>query len=178
MASMAVAAIEVRTDLLRQAPETHATHWHAIDAVALSGIIAIDAVAPYAFTHPDTTAEAAEKIERLLTAYRSSLPFDEAERGWIVKVASDFPTDEAVEELRLGEDVLVSRGVRRAVVGDELLGRWVSWRRGIDEFRGQGTVVSACRALKSVGDSALPTWRELQWFHWPPSCVGQESLHS
>jgi hypothetical protein len=97
----------------------------------------------------DVRQRAFDAFAKLHTA----LPFDEAERGWLVTAwrqegsttVEDLPGAIASQEAQI-----VSAGVERTVSGRDLMRRWMAWRRGEDEFQGQAGLNQAREALQRV----------------------------
>lgn len=100
------------------------------------------------------------RFESLWHDFRVALPFGEAERYWFLNVDADFETKDTAAELaeKLGrqEATIVSAGVHGIVRGQELMRRWLAWRRETDEFKGQGTLNIARETLQGLHRLVTP----------------------
>jgi hypothetical protein len=97
--------------------------------------------------HAEKTA-----LHSWVTIFHTSMPFTEAERDWLTNVAMK-DTDVAKEVptvIAHKTDEIMSAGVLQPVNGRELMRRWAAWRRGTDEFVGQGSLEMACVALRGL----------------------------
>jgi hypothetical protein len=110
------------------------------------------------------SGQCAERMNRLqaivagLAVYHEALPFSEAERRWVSNTCATVNSDReyqwraakasvAMEIVNARRAEIMTAGVRRAIVGSELLRKWVSWRRQTDEFEGQDSFRTACLGL-------------------------------
>ena len=91
-------------------------------------------------------------ISRLWGNFHEGMPYTEAERRWLFEnvefqTRANWRESDMVEMLNENDAHMISGGIHRVVAGREFLPRWVSWRRQIDEFAGQGTVDGARESL-------------------------------
>lgn len=106
-------------------------------------------------------------FEQAVASYHDTLPFAPAERRWLAdefvaipwrrqfdptdsdaQVIEDQPTE--IAALRALATTLMVSGRPKTVTGNELLQRWWSWRRGVNEFEGTQSHGRATRALREL----------------------------
>ncbi len=97
-------------------------------------------------------ADARAELNGYLDSWHTALPFNEAERGIVCSAYRSVSRKvcayrEVPGQLRRQEFEIVNVGLRRIVRGRDLMRRWWSWRREMDEFAGQGSLAEAKAAL-------------------------------
>lgn len=134
--------------------------WVQSDRLALHGWYSLELETLDAFTEPDLSRNQVGDILGLLSDFRVTLPFDEAEGNWLLDAYGDAFTEgqsAPVSHVRQHKpEVIVSRGLRRVVDSRVLLRRWWSWRRDTDEFAGQSGVDFSREALRKMIDTLTP----------------------
>lgn len=129
--------------------------WRASDQRSFYGWLGIEENTLAALASTDEAAQ--ERIDDILHSYHVALPYDEAERWWLCEAMSKtVDRSDRFAAIRHIDDRLVTGGLRKVVYGRELLGRWWSWRRGTDQFAGQGTVGLAREALRTLVETTAP----------------------
>ncbi len=103
---------------------------------------------------------AVERFEPLWHNFRVALPFSEAERHWFLNLDTDLEAKdtevEMAEKLSSQEATIVSAGMHKIITGRDLVRRWLAWRRGTDEFKGQGTLDIARETLQDLHRLVTP----------------------
>lgn len=103
-------------------------------------------------------------IQSLGHTFHTALPYGEAERRWLLdqyrNTASQFvyPPDHGTVIALVGqhEERIVSSGQRQLVRGQDLIDRWLAWRREEGAFHGQGTLDVALEALRGLYHLCAP----------------------
>jgi hypothetical protein len=100
------------------------------------------------------------------TQFQTALPLSQGEREWLLgleynRECKDLSAQSLGDALSRQEGHITDAGVRRVVSGHELLHRWLAWRRETDQFKGQGTLDLARRALINLVELVAPPDMEL-----------------
>jgi hypothetical protein len=122
------------------------------DAEALSHLLDMDLWIPHVRATGEVDIEEMTEFTQNLAGFGAALPLTAPERNWLVQRFEELDPYFAKVAKTLGgrEDEIVSGGIRRVVRGDELLQRWVAWRRQTGDYEGQGTLDLAREALRGV----------------------------
>lgn len=98
-----------------------------------------------------------QELHTCLAFYHEALPLSGGELRWLSKIAVDVDdkwgrrmgdtTRPFIEALRGSESTVLSGGIFSAVRGEDLHERWLSWKRGTNEFEGSFTGGVAYRGL-------------------------------
>jgi hypothetical protein len=122
------------------------------DADALSALVEMDVWLPHIRATGEVSIDDMAEFTQNLAAFGAALPLAASERNWLAQrfLGLDANYDVLTETLGKREEEIVSAGIRRVVRGDELLSRWVSWRRQTGDYAGQGTLDLAREALRGV----------------------------
>jgi hypothetical protein len=88
--------------------------------------------------------------------YRVALPFDETERAWLYDAYEAAWGPKCIQRIRAQEARVMSAGLRRVVVGRDLMRRWWAWRRETDEYAGQGGLDAAREGLRAIVEAVAP----------------------
>jgi hypothetical protein len=120
---------------------------------ALSWLCQIESLLPIVEVPDEIDGDVRKRASDAIFSLHTALPFEEAERDWLVKVHHQLArhhkqvTPELFASLQ-GQIML--RGVQRAVEGQDLMRRWQAWLRQGDEFEGQGSLDQARDALGTL----------------------------
>ncbi len=131
--------------------------WNESDDMALEVWIEAEFLVPFlapkdGVVTTDESYELFSDIGRL----HGAVPFSDAERHWLVDKYRDMSDDKQRSRLREQEIHLMSGGVRQVVQGRDLMRRWWSWRRQVDEFEGQRSLDAAIEAMQKIVDKVTP----------------------
>jgi hypothetical protein len=100
------------------------------------------------------------ELNGYLDAWYMALPFSEAERGVVLDAyrleEALIHRDSLASDIRKTKVEVVAAGVRSVVKGRDLMRRWWSWRRELDEFAGQGSLTQARVALTGLVERLIP----------------------
>jgi hypothetical protein len=85
-------------------------------------------------------------------SFHDALPFQDAERRWLVsRIREEHRSEETTEQLLMtSEGQIMMAGVKRAISGRDLMRRWAAWLAQTDEFEGQDSLGQARTALAAV----------------------------
>jgi hypothetical protein len=161
-ALLALRAVDLLHDLsdVPEWSEGKRWQWVQSDRLALHGWYSLELETLDAFTEPDLSRNQVGDMLSLLSDFRATLPFDEAEGNWLLDAYGDAFTEgqsAPVSHVRRHKpEVIVSRGLHRVVDSRDLLRRWWSWRRDTDEFAGQSGVDFSREALRKMIDTLTP----------------------
>lgn len=149
-------------------PEGH-RHWLIADHEALNVTLHLEDYLTTSGLPAQAPPEVRMELNRCLGSWHSALPFSEAERGWILDVHrsperdSIAPGPDKVRAtanlVRKTELELVDGGIRRLVMGRDLMRRWWLWRREMGDYAGQGGLTQAKTALTDVIGLVVPAER-------------------
>jgi hypothetical protein len=122
------------------------------DAEALNNLLEMDVWIPHIRATGEVDIEEMTEFTQNLAGFGAALPLTAPERNWLVQRfnALDPYFDSVAKTLGGCEDEIVSGGIRRVVRGDELLKRWIAWRRQTGDYANQGTLDLAREALRGV----------------------------
>lgn len=135
--------------------------WLPSDSATLHDISDFDRLTAEAVTEPDMTLERRREVRQVLNdglpLYYEALPFSTAERRWIGQVlGNSSKPQERTRELLVGvEAEILDKGLRTTIKGSDVLRRWWSWRRQIDEFEGAGSFDAARCALEGIAATLM-----------------------
>jgi hypothetical protein len=93
--------------------------------------------------------------------WHAALPLSESERMHVLAVqrvrGAGLGQGELMRAVAVSPDVeVVAEGIRRRVVGVELVHRWCIWRQGVGPYAEQGSLDQAYRSLKRIAAVLLP----------------------
>jgi hypothetical protein len=134
-------------------PTTGQRRWRVEDHIALSHVALLDRALSDGRVVGRYPAGPNSGLDQELEAFHSALPFAEVERGLIVDKYDElvFPSglrDDVIS--RVPRQQLCIAGIVRATSGRELMNRWWSWRRGIDQYEGAAGLKAARVSIASV----------------------------
>jgi len=127
--------------------------WETTDRMALECWFELDSGIPLLEVPFEQTGVPSIRLHDTILAFRTALPFNEAERAWLHAMRSvpnapaDFDPGQRIESQT---GTIMVAGVRRPVSGHNLMSRWLAWRRQTDEYQGQGSLDQAREALQSL----------------------------
>ncbi len=146
-------------------PTDETSGWVRGDDATLAAALTFEGNLRYFGLPNGGSDEVVDGLHEFVDRWHGALPFDEQERiavyGLHLKstnnvLADDTDVPTLPELLEDTELELMSGGVRRTVLGSELLWRWWEWRRGVGEFEGQDTYEEATKALGLMAARLLP----------------------
>jgi hypothetical protein len=136
--------------------EARRGYWVPSDKRSFQGWFNVEeAIAP-AQAEPTINIDQVDDMNELLFQYHAALPFDEAEREWLHEAYAEAWGSDSIGIIRRQEAGVVSGGLHRVIYGRDLMRRWWAWRRGTDQFAGQGTVDLAREALRALIETTHP----------------------
>lgn len=151
------AAFGLLDDLSQPAPSrpNNGGVWNVTDNQALLSLINMDHCVIEVPTDPTLTYKEALPFAELLDLFHVTLPFSRGEHRWLHAVWRDCQTSSSgdisyEQRLRYEATTIASGGLQQVVHGHDLMRRWWSWRRQANEFKGQGTIGLARRALRDL----------------------------
>jgi hypothetical protein len=110
-------------------------------------------------------ADAPDSVRAELNGYlddwHTALPLTEAERGVALDVFRAWVPDNwgwrrLPSDIRKVKTEAISAGIRSEVDGGDMMRRWWSWRREMDEFAGQDSLTQARVALQGLASRLIP----------------------
>lgn len=119
----------------------------------LEALIEIEDLLPLMATESELRGDKDRALSNALLAFRTALPFTEAERGWIGRVYSagaSEPSARVIALIEASEGTVMSVGIRTVVRGSELMHRWQNWRRQTGAFEGQDGMIATQEALAEL----------------------------
>jgi hypothetical protein len=124
--------------------------WHSGDGAGLMDWAELEMQIHLTDFHRDSEdrIEPVNRFKELCHEFHTALPYDEAERTWLLQCMKE--ADAELELLSQFEGQIVSAGLRKAVHGRDLIRRWVAWHRETDEYAGQNTLGVARSALAGL----------------------------
>jgi hypothetical protein len=125
----------------------HSRRWVPSDHWSFQSWFNIEDQIPLAQAEPKLGEDEIIYLNDILTRFHVALPFDEAEREWLLTAYDEAWGPNSISIIRTREATLVSNGLQRVVQGRDLARRWWSWRREANEFSGQGSLSLARDAL-------------------------------
>jgi len=122
------------------------------DCAALADWLTLEQLVPLVDVPVELEGDVRQRAHDALNAFHTALPFSEAERDWLVRLYRHrSPTGEDLPAMiDTCNDQIVSAGIKREVVGRDLMRRWIVWRREDAEFAGEHSVDEARGALQGV----------------------------
>ncbi len=150
--------------LYASVPSSGRRTWLAGDTASLNSMFWMEYALPEAIESPYLTPSYRAPLKELADTYHGALPYVEPERSWLVRSRDESwerqrndpdrrpGPMETVPGIKLAEGEIVSAGRVVRVTGRDLLRRWWSWRRGVDEFEGEGTLNLARETLVKIGE--------------------------
>jgi hypothetical protein len=165
-ALLGLRAVDLLHDLCDVPPWSEDQRWRWVnsDRFAFHGWYSMEIEIFDALAEPGLSREQAGDMLVQMSAFRTTLPFDEAEGNWLLSTYGDAfersgqprrPSDYTVIRNRKPE-VIVSCGLRRVIDGRDLLRRWWSWRRETDEFHGQHSLDLGRETLRTMIETLSP----------------------
>jgi hypothetical protein len=106
---------------------------------------------------PSVAREQFAEVEDVLFRYHTALPFDEAEREWLWQAYDAAWGPNSISIIRRREARVMSAGLRRVILGRDLMRRWWAWRRETDEYAGQGSLDAARESLRELIETVSPS---------------------
>jgi hypothetical protein len=128
-------------------------HGYHDDAEALSFLLDIDAHRHHIRATGEVSMEEMEEFDQHWKALDAALPITGPERSWLAMRfvwGTDPYYDSVAKDLGGQEAEIVSGGIRRVLRGDDLLKRWIDWRRQAGDYANQGTLDLAREALRGI----------------------------
>jgi hypothetical protein len=123
--------------------------WHWTDRVSFLMWQHMEGGVPHALAELDVSE--GETLNFLLRRFHVALPYDEAEREWLLQDPSArVDQSDWLDRVRGQELHVVAKGLQTVVYGRDLVRRWWAWRRQTDEFAGQRSLYLASDALWGV----------------------------
>jgi hypothetical protein len=123
------------------------------DSLALEYWLELEHLVPIVAVPEELDGDVRKAAHDALSTLHTATPFSEAERGWLLQVARQT-TPRRVETfpglVETQESQIMSAGIKLVVTGRDLMRRWTAWRRGQDEFEGQGGLDQAREALVRI----------------------------
>lgn len=115
-------------------PSTGQRRWREEDHVALSSVALLDrSVDSGRIIRGHSVGVTA------LSGFHSALPFSEIERGLVSDLYDELSYPSGLRDdarNRIPRQRICVEGLERTISGRDLMERWWSWRRGVDEYEG------------------------------------------
>jgi hypothetical protein len=125
------------------------------DCKALELWLDIDTEVPLIEVPYEVDGSVRQQAQDAIRDFHIALPYNEAERKWLIRLSSGRwgrKTEDMPRLLEMYEDRILMSGVQRVVSGRDLMRRWMAWRRETDEFEGSGALDQARQALAKIDE--------------------------
>jgi hypothetical protein len=122
------------------------------DCTALANWLTLEHLVPLVDVPVELEGDVRQRAHDALSALHTALPFSEAERGWLVRLYRHrSPTGEDLPAMiKTCNSEVMDSGIKREIVGRDLMRRWIAWRREDAEYTDQHSVSEARNALEVV----------------------------
>jgi hypothetical protein len=133
--------------------------WDQIDTAAFLCLIDLEGSLP--MLEGEVSADVEGRFPDVARLH-ATLPFSDDERRWLLE-GRDLGWESIhveYENLQRGkypaDRMIIKYGERHGVDGGDLVRRWASWRRRLDEYANHDSLEEARQALEAIGREMLP----------------------
>jgi hypothetical protein len=133
--------------------------WNRSDAESLYALTEFELYIPHIRATREVLTDEMNAFTTRLAAFRAALPLAEAERNWLNQtfeagIAPHY--GRLIELIGARDDEVISQGRRVRIDGNDLMRRWLAWRRQTEEYTDQGTLDLAREALREIVQLLVP----------------------